>query len=145
MSDAKLLTTAELAGHVSGRLIGDGSVHIARVADVAAAGSGEITYVQGHKFFEAAKATGASCLIAPQSFVEFLGTAVANHEFGPAIIEVEKPKLAFALVARLLHPGVRRDPFVHASAVIAPTAEIDLTVFIGPHVAIGEGSQIAAG
>ena len=145
MSDAKLLTTAELAAHVSGRLIGDGSVHIARVADVAAAGSGEITYVEGPKFFEAAKASSASCLIAPQSFVEFLGTAVANHEFGPAIIEVGKPKLAFALVARLLHPAVRRDPFVHPSAVIAPTAEIDLTVFIGPNVAIGEGSQIAAG
>lgn len=145
MSDDKLLTTAELAAHVSGRLIGDGSVHIARVADVAAAGSGEITYVEGPKFFEAAKVSNASCLIAPPSFVESLGTAVASHEFGPAIIAVEKPKLAFALVARLLHPAKRRDPFVHPSAVIASTAEIDLTVFIGPNVAIGEGTRISAG
>jgi UDP-3-O-[3-hydroxymyristoyl] glucosamine N-acyltransferase len=145
MSDTKLLTTAELATHVGGHLIGDGAVHIARVADVGTAATGEVAYVESTKFFEAAKASQASCLLAPQSFVEFLGDSVTNHEFGPAIIAVEKPKLAFALVAKLLHPARRRDPFVHPSAVIAATAEIDLTVYIGPHVSIGEGARVAAG
>jgi len=145
MSDTRLLSTAELSNRVGGRLIGDGSVHIARVADVVSAGTGEIAYVEGEKFFAAAKVSQASCLIAPQSFVEFLGASVTNHEFGPAIIAVANPKLAFALVAKLLHPLKRRDPFVHPSAVIAATAEIDLTVFIGPHVSIGDGVRVSAG
>ena len=28
-----------------------------------------------------------------------------EHEFGPVLIEVAKPKLAFALIAELLHPA----------------------------------------
>lgn len=145
MSETKLLTTAELASHVGGHLIGDGSGHITRVADVVSAGSGEIAYVESVKFFEAARASGASCLVAPQAFVDFLGDLITNREFGPAIIAVANPKLAFALIAKLLHPAKRREPFVHPSAVIAATAEIDLTVFIGPHVSIGEDVSVAAG
>jgi UDP-3-O-[3-hydroxymyristoyl] glucosamine N-acyltransferase len=145
MPDTTVPTIAELAQYVGGHLIGDGSVHIAQVADVASAGAGEIAYVEGEKFFAAAKVSQASCLIAPQSFVEFLGAAVTNHEFGPAIIAVANPKLAFALVAKLLHPLKRRDPFVHPSTVISATAEIDLTVFIGPHVSIGDGVRVSAG
>jgi UDP-3-O-[3-hydroxymyristoyl] glucosamine N-acyltransferase len=145
MSDSTLLTIAELATGIGGRLIGDGAVHIAQVADIASAGSGDIAYVEGEKFFENAKASAASCLIAPHSFVEFLGESITKREFGPAIIAVEKPKLSFALAAKLLHPAKRREPFVHPSAVIAETAEIDLTVFVGPHVSIGEGTRVAAG
>lgn len=145
MSDTKLLTTAELASHVGGHVIGDGSGHIARVADVASAGSREIAYVEGAKFFEVAKVSGASCLVAPQAFADFLGDLITNGEFGPAIIAVPNPKLAFALIAKMLHPALLREPFVHPSAVIAETAEIDLTVFIGPHVSIGEGVRVFAG
>lgn len=145
MSDTKLFTIAELAEHVDGRMIGDGSIHIARVADVGDAGAGEIAYVENEKFFAAAKASQASCLIAPPEFVASLNDSIVEHEFGPALIEVAKPKLAFALLAALLHPPKRREPFVHSSAAIAETADIDLNVFIGPHVAIGERTVIGAG
>jgi UDP-3-O-[3-hydroxymyristoyl] glucosamine N-acyltransferase len=70
---------------------------------------------------------------------------IKEHEFGPALIEVAKPKLAFALIAALLHPQKLREPFVHDSAVIAETADIDLAVFIGPHVAIGERTVVGSG
>ncbi len=138
MSETKLLTIAELAAHVDGQLIGDGSVHIERVADIGAAGAGEIAYVEDEKVFETGRSSQASCLIVPKEFVASLKDAIIEHEFGPALIEVAKPKLAFALVAALLHPQKRREPFVHPSAVISASADIDLTVFIGPHVAIGE-------
>jgi UDP-3-O-[3-hydroxymyristoyl] glucosamine N-acyltransferase len=145
MSDTKLWTLAELNTHVNGRLIGDGSIHVERVADVNSAETGEISYVEDEKFFEAAKASNASCLIVPPEFVASLKDVIVEQEFGPALIEVSQPKLAFALVAGLLHPRKRREPFVHASAVIAETADVDLTVFIGPHVAIGERTRIGAG
>lgn len=145
MSESKLFTVAELATQVNGRLIGDGSIHIAGVADVGTAGSGEIAYVEDEKFFEAGKSSQASCLIAPREFVESLGNLAIEHEFGPALIEVAKPKLAFVTVSELLHPPKRREPFVHPSAVIAASADVDLTVFIGPHVSIGEETHIGAG
>jgi UDP-3-O-[3-hydroxymyristoyl] glucosamine N-acyltransferase len=145
MSDTKLFTIAELAEQVDGRMIGDGSIHIARVADVGDAGAGDIAYVENEKFFAAAKTSQASCLIAPPEFVASVNESIIEHEFGPALLEVAKPKLAFALIAALLHPPKRREPFVHPSAAIAETADIDLNVYIGPHVSIGEGTRVGAG
>lgn len=145
MSETKLFTIAELAAHVDGELIGDGSIHIEGVADLGAAGTGEIAYVEDGKFFEAARASQASCLIAPKEFVASLRELIVEHQFAPALIEVGKPKLAFALIAELLHPQKRREPFVHPSAVIAESADIALTAYIGPHVSIGEVTSIGAG
>jgi UDP-3-O-[3-hydroxymyristoyl] glucosamine N-acyltransferase len=149
MSESKLFTTAELAAHVDGRLIGDGSIHIASVADLSKAGAGEVAYVEDEKYFAAARSSQASCLIVAQQFVasfgESMGESIRAHSFGPVLIEVAKPKLAFALVAELLHPQKRREPYLHPSAVIAETADVDLTVFVGPHVSVGEGARIGAG
>ena len=131
------MTIAELATHVDGRLIGDGSIHIERVADLSTAGAGEIAYLEDEKFFAAGAFSQASCLIAPEKFVSSVKDLIVDKEFGPALIEVAKPKLAFALIAELLHPAKHREPLVHDSAAIAETADIDLTVYIGPHVSIG--------
>jgi UDP-3-O-[3-hydroxymyristoyl] glucosamine N-acyltransferase len=145
MSERKLFTIAELVAHVDGKLIGDGSIHIDRVADLSTAGAGDISYVEDEKFFAAGQASQASCLIVPKEFVVSLKEMITEHEFGPALIEVAKPKLAFALIAALLHPPKHREPFIHPSAVIADSADIALTVYIGPHVSIGEQTQIGAG
>ncbi|MEP6570864.1 MAG: UDP-3-O-(3-hydroxymyristoyl)glucosamine N-acyltransferase [Acidobacteriota bacterium] len=145
MYETKLFTTAELAAHVNGRLIGDGSIHIERVAEISNAGAGEVAYIENEKFFEAAKSSQASCLIVPAEFVATVNELIIEREFGPTLIEVARPKLAFALIAELLHPQKRRKPIIHDSAVIAASADIDLTVYIGPHVAIGERSRVGSG
>lgn len=145
MTETKLFTIAELAAHVDGRLLGDGSIHVQQIAELSTAATGDVAYADGDKFFEAALASHASCLIVPPKFVEVFNNAIVEREFGPALIEVGKPKVAFALIAGLLHPQKHREPYVHASAVIAETADIDLTVYMGPHVSIGEGTRIEAG
>lgn len=132
-------SVVELAGHAGGRVVGDGNLLINRIADLESAGEGEIAYVDDEKFFEAGKASRASCLIAPKEFVALMNGA------GPALIEVAKPKLAFSLIAELLHPQKRRNPTIHPTAVISETADIDLTVYIGPHVSVGENVRIGAG
>jgi len=145
MTETKPLTIAELATHVAGRLRGDGSIHVLSVAELATAGPGEVAYVDGEKFIEAALSSQASCLVVPPEFVESFKEQMVEREFGPALIEVPKPKLAFALIAALLHPQKRREPSIHPCAVIAENADIALTVYIGPHVSIGEGTRIGAG
>ena len=135
-------TAGELAAFVGGRITGDAQVRIVSVASLALAGNGLLAFVEDQKSLESATGSSASALIVPEGTGE-LARKVTGQV--PAIIEVLKPKLAFALIAELLHPQKRREPFVHPSAVIVEIADIDLTVFIGPHVAIGEGTRIGAG
>ena len=56
---AKTKTVSDLAAHVGGRVAGDGSVVIARVASLDAAGDGDISYVEDEKFFDAARQSHA--------------------------------------------------------------------------------------
>ena len=44
-----------------------------------------------------------------------------------------------------MHPQKRREPLIHPTAVIADSADIALTAYIGPHVSIGENSTIGTG
>ncbi len=124
--------------------MGDGDLRISRVGNLDSAGLGDIAYVDDEKFFELGKTARASCLIVTSGYLASLA-APAGNKPEQALIEVPRPKLAFALIAALLHPPKRREPFVHPSAVIAESADVDLTVFVGAHVAIGERSRIGAG
>src|SRR5688500_6396241 len=121
-------SVGDLASHFGGRVVGDETLLINRIANLESAGENEISYVDDEKFFEAGKASRAACLIAPREFV-----ALMNGE-GPALIDVAKPKLAFSLIASLLHPQRCREPVIHPTAVISENVDIDLTVYIGPHV-----------
>ena len=133
-------TVEELAAFLAQPLAGDGSVVIERVASIDAAEAGSVSFVENQKSLEETKNCGASCLI-----VSSIAEARQALPQVPAFIEAAQPKLAFALIAEILHPPKRREPFIHDSAAIASTADIDLTVSIGPHVAIGENTRIGAG
>jgi UDP-3-O-[3-hydroxymyristoyl] glucosamine N-acyltransferase len=141
MSSSIPLSVAQLAGHVGGIFTGDGEKLIARVASLETAGEAEISYVEDEKFFGAANNSKASCVIVPK------GASVSV----PCRIEVKRPKLAFALVAELLHPPLEREPFLHPTAVIAATAAVAEKVYVGPGVVIepnarvGNGTRIEAG
>ena len=132
MNIVKTFRVSELAAHVGGRVAGDGSVVIARVASLDSAGDGDISYVEDEKFFEAAKQSKASCLIVPEN---------AALDFS-CQIQVKNPKLAFALIAEVLHPPKQRPPEIHSSSVIARNAKLGRDVFIGAFVCVGENSTV---
>lgn len=127
---------AELAELVGGRLVGQPETEIKRIADLDQAGDHEIAYVDNEKFFAAAATSVASCLIVPEGAAEKFPERT--------VIEVANPKLAFSLIGAALHPPVRREPNIHPSAVVADSADIALTAYIGPHVQIGEGAHVGA-
>jgi UDP-3-O-[3-hydroxymyristoyl] glucosamine N-acyltransferase len=102
------------------------------VAGLDSAREGDITYVEDEKFFAAANKTKASCVITP---------AGADVK-APCRIDVMNPKLAFALIAEVLHPRKRRAPEIHNSAIIASDAKIGDDVFIGAFVSVGENSVV---
>jgi UDP-3-O-[3-hydroxymyristoyl] glucosamine N-acyltransferase len=147
-NESKQVTVAELAALVGGRVAGDGDaqVLIERVASLEGAEAGAISFVEEEKFLEGARASRASCLLVPE------GTAAKAFEFtASTLVEVARPKLAFALVAEVLHPPRRRAGARHPTANVAETARLGAEVFIGASVVVGErvkigrGTQILAG
>jgi UDP-3-O-[3-hydroxymyristoyl] glucosamine N-acyltransferase len=134
MSEPKSLTIKELAEHLRGEIFGDGGTLISGIASLDHAGKGEISYVDNEKFFDDAAASHASGLLVPHNY--------PLQAAGSVLIKVKNPKLAFALIAKLLHPPLQREPEVHETAVVAETADVALTAYIGPHAVIGEYARI---
>lgn len=141
MDDNKEFTVSELATHVGGRVIGDGAVLIKGLASLQAADENEIAYVEDPKYLDAARSSRASCLIVPTGF-ELAGSGDRPTR---ALIEVARPKLAFTFIAKLLHAPKHREPGIDSTAVIASSADLALTVFVGPHASVGEKTRIGAG
>jgi UDP-3-O-[3-hydroxymyristoyl] glucosamine N-acyltransferase len=125
------MKTQEIADHLHGELLGGSDIEIARVADLATARQGEISFLErstgGHN-------SNASCLIVPRDF-----EGSATH------IKVDNPKLAFARIAAVLHPPKVRESEVHPSAIISPDAILGTDLFIGAFCCVGDGSQIGDG
>src|SRR2546423_1252518 len=128
-------TVAELAERVGGRVCGDRHVEILGVASLEDAREGEMAFVEDKKFWDAARASRASCLIVPEG---------ANLD-ARCCIESARPKLAFALIAEILHPPKQLGEFHHPTAIIASSAQIAENVFIGAFVSVGERAQIGTG
>jgi len=129
-------TVAELAALVGGRAVGDAGARVRGVASIEGAGEGDIAFVEDEKFFDAARACRATCVIVPEG---------ARLEGPRSTIEAARPKLAFALVAETLHPPRRRDAFVHPTASVASGAKISDGVYVGACVVVGEGALIGEG
>jgi UDP-3-O-[3-hydroxymyristoyl] glucosamine N-acyltransferase len=132
------MTAAALAALVGGRVAGDAGARVVRVASIASAGEGELAFVEEEKFFEAARATRASCVVAPEG-------AAASLEGLSSVIEAARPKLAFALAAEALSPRRGREPSVHPTSSVAPGASLGEGVYVGARVSIGEGSSVGGG
>lgn len=136
------ITTTEIASRLSGRVISGTERLIERVASLESAGAGDLAYVEDEKFFAAARESRAACLLVPESFIAEQDNAGG---VAPTVIAVKRPKLAFANIAALLHPQKKREGEIHSSATIASSANVALTAFIGPHVSLGEQSEVGVG
>jgi UDP-3-O-[3-hydroxymyristoyl] glucosamine N-acyltransferase len=129
-------TAAELAALAGGRVVGDAGARVMRVASLASAGEGELAFVEDAKLFEAARASRASVVIAPEG---------AGLEGLSSVIEVARPKLAFALAAAALNPARGRAASVHPTAHVAGGASLGEGVYVGAHVSVGVGSTVGEG
>lgn len=130
------MTVQELAEIVNGRVVGDGDTEIERIADLDHAREGEIAYVENERLFAAAAESKASCLI--------VANGVAEKFSNQTLIEAANPKLAFSLIGAALNPPVRREPGIHETAVVAETADVALTAYVGPNVCVGEYAHVGA-
>ncbi len=89
------LTIEKIVEMVSGELIGDGTIEIYRVSSLETAQAGEISFIEKADLSKRAVETNASCLFVTENF---------QGQLPCTYIKVKNPKIAFAKIARNLHP-----------------------------------------
>ena len=136
-------TLQAITEFIGARLIGDGSIEVAKVASIAQAQPGDLVFVQEEKHLAEALASPASAVIAG----EFAASTAAPK---PLLIAAQ-PRLAFASAGAVLHPpkthlaGVHPTAVVHPSARLAPTAAVDAHAVIEANAVVGARAHIGAG
>ena len=124
----------ELAGDLGARVVGDPELRITGLGSLEAATSGQISHFSSHAYREFLRQTAASAVI--------LREEDCSEWPGPALI-VGNPYLAFARVSQKFARMPLLAPGVHATAIIAPTAQLAASVAVGPGVVIGERTVVA--
>jgi UDP-3-O-[3-hydroxymyristoyl] glucosamine N-acyltransferase len=129
----------DIAAALSAPLEGDGSIEITGIADPAhAAGRCDLALAMTPESIAALAHTKArAVVVAPKG-------AMAIDRFD-AVIKVEHPRHALAVLTRLFEQPVQRGSGIHPSAVVAPDAHIDAGVSIGPLSVIGPRTRVGAG
>ena len=129
----------EIAAALSAPVEGDGSLEIARITDPAyASGPADLALAMTRESVPALAHTKARAVVVA------LKAAAAIERFD-AVIKVDHPRHALAVLTRLFDHPVHRGRGIHPSAVVAPDAQIDEGVSIGPLSVIGPRARIGAG
>jgi UDP-3-O-[3-hydroxymyristoyl] glucosamine N-acyltransferase len=129
----------DIAAALSAPIEGDDSIEITRVANpTEAAGQSDLALAMTVDTVAALGRTKAHAVIVTDKCVEPLDRF-------DAVIKVEHPRHALAVLTRLFEQPVHRGSGIHSSAVVAPDAQIDDGVSIGPLSVIGPRARVGAG
>jgi UDP-3-O-[3-hydroxymyristoyl] glucosamine N-acyltransferase len=128
---------AELADHVGGKVVGDGSVIVHKVAALDQAGPGEISFLTNPRYQRFLPQCRASAVIVGH------GVAQASPAQGQLnFIESAEPYVAFAKILQVLNPAQQFSAEVSSLASVDGSAVVGEFVTIFPNVFIGPGSRI---
>jgi UDP-3-O-[3-hydroxymyristoyl] glucosamine N-acyltransferase len=136
------LPLSELAVRFGCELRGDPGLRVGRVATLAGAGQGDLSFLANPQYKAQLAATRASAVIVD---------ALSAGSSPVAVLVHSNPYAIYARIAALLHPEPGVGAGVHPSAVIDPGAQVAASasvgalVYIGPRAHIGERAVIGAG
>ena len=129
------LTLGELAVRFGCELRGDPDTRIERVATLAGASPGSLSFLANPHYRGQLPATRASAVVL---------TREAADDCPAAALVCANPYATYARIAALLHPPAPLVPGVHPRAVVAAGARIDPSAEIAPLAVIAEGASVAA-
>ncbi len=124
-----------LATRFGCELVGDPDAEVSRVATLANAGPGAISFLANPVYRSQLGATNATAVILKETEAEACAVA--------ALI-TDDPYLTFARIATLLYPRAQPEPGIHASAVVESGADVDASAQVAALAYIAEGSTIGA-
>ncbi|MCI0507764.1 MAG: UDP-3-O-(3-hydroxymyristoyl)glucosamine N-acyltransferase [Gammaproteobacteria bacterium] len=123
----------DIAQYIGAELIGDANCAIERVATLANARSGDITFITNARYKNLLPVTKASAVIIPDQYRSLLKT---NG------IVVKDPYVAYARIAALLYASVSSRQGIHPSSSVGPGCRIAATAWIGPNCVVDSGVMI---
>jgi UDP-3-O-[3-hydroxymyristoyl] glucosamine N-acyltransferase len=129
-----IYTAARIAEQLEGEIIGDGTIALTGFSSADLAGPGDLTFAEKDTHFAAADASAASAILVSGPF----------SSTSKVIIRVPNARVAAARVLPLFFPPEEYPPGIHPSADIAPTAQVDVSAYVGPACVIGSGVTIGA-
>ncbi|HTL58820.1 MAG TPA: UDP-3-O-(3-hydroxymyristoyl)glucosamine N-acyltransferase [Candidatus Limnocylindrales bacterium] len=127
-------TAVEIAKHLGGAVIGNGSLVLKGFAPADRAQPGDLTFAENENYFVRAEQSAASAIIIEGPF----------SSERKVLIRVADARLAFAKVLPLFFPEPVFAPGIHPSAFIPGSAQVDPSAHIGPNCVIGENVKIGA-
>lgn len=131
---------SKIASLLGAELLGD-DLDVSGIAGIEEARKGELTWVKDERMLSVAENAAASALIVP------LSVSLSNKP----VLKVSHPRLAFARVLKLFHPGKAFSPGIHPTAVMGRAVVIGEGAHVGPcavlgdEVVVGRGAVIQAG
>ena len=139
-------TLSDLASHVGGKVIGDGSVVIHKVNAIDRAGPGEISFLTNPRYQRLLPQCRASAVIVAPGVV-----SQSDSSSALSYLETVDPYIAFAKILQLLSPAptysrtISVAAHVDSSAVIAPGVTVFPNVYIGARAHIGPDAVLFPG
>jgi UDP-3-O-[3-hydroxymyristoyl] glucosamine N-acyltransferase len=127
---------SELAQLTGARIEGEDNVEIHGAAGLDEAREGHITFLANPRYTPRVNTTRASAIFLSED---------AQTDRNIAILRAKDPYLAYTRALRIFHPERELEPFIHASAVIDPSARVATRVAIGACSVIGRNVEIADG
>ncbi|MBV8637369.1 MAG: UDP-3-O-(3-hydroxymyristoyl)glucosamine N-acyltransferase [Candidatus Eremiobacteraeota bacterium] len=131
-------TLADLQAKVGGRVIGDGSVSIARVSSVDEATNDALTFATDEKYLAAAFASDAAAVLVDDS------VPMGGETPPKPVLIVENARAALATFLAALKRPRPRGAFRHPSAIVEEGATIGEDVYLGANAYVGSGAHIGA-
>ncbi|MDP3677867.1 MAG: UDP-3-O-(3-hydroxymyristoyl)glucosamine N-acyltransferase [Methylotenera sp.] len=139
---SKQYSLDDIVKALGGFVMGDGATLISRVASIANAKAGDISFINDTKYEKALALTNSSACILKEKY--------SNLTALPKII-VDDPYAYFAKVSTLLNPpaliklGIAASAVIDASAKIPASCSVGALVVMGENVVLGENVVIASG
>src|SRR5690242_6893904 len=116
-------TAVEIAKHLGGAVIGDGSLLLKGFAPADRAQPGDLTFAENENYFVRAENSAASAVIVEGAF----------QSQRKVLIRVPDARVAFAKVLPLFFPEPVFVAGIHPSAIVAADAQVDASAHVGPH------------
>lgn len=131
-------TLAELATRVGGRVVGDASIEVARIAAVGDASSDALTFATDARYLDAAVQSAAAAVLVDESLVP--ATAPAKP-----LLAVASARAALVTLLAGFRAQRPRGPFRHPTAVVESDAQVADDVYVGAHAYVGSGARVGRG
>jgi len=131
-------TAHQIAQLINGKVEGDGSVKVSKLAKIEEATQGSLTFLSHPKYLPFLKTTGASIIIISDGITD-------EKPETATLIKVKDSRQAFSILMEAYHSQQFAKTGIEEYAHVSPKATLAKDVYIGSFTYIGEGTNIAEG